>query len=281
MSYDELTIETHALRLAACAWGPPDGAPVLALHGWLDNALSYAPLAPHLPGLRLVALDLPGHGRSEARPVGSAYHFIDWLPNIFEAADALEWDRFVLMGHSMGAGIGSLAAGVFPDRISELILLEGLGPLVNVEEDVPEKVADYIVQRRRRIRREPLPHESREAAAVTLARVIPNLSLESARLLVIRGTRDVDGGVTWVSDTRLRQTSPMRFTEAQVRAFFRRITAPTLVLQAEDGLMFPEDLVRERMAQIPNVREQQLPGGHHFHMETPEPVAAAIREFLG
>lgn len=278
---EELTIETPALRLAACAWGPPDGKRLLALHGWLDNAASYAPLAPLLPGLRLVALDLPGHGRSEARPVGSAYHFIDWLPNIFEAADALGWDRFVLMGHSMGAGICSLAAGVFPERVEKLILLEGIGPMVDAEEDVPQKVAEYIVQRRLRIRRAPLPHESREVAAVRLAKVVPNLSLASARLLVVRGTRDVDGGVTWVSDSRLRQTSPMRFTEGQVRAFLRRIIAPTLVLSAEEGLPFPGDLARERMAEIPNMREQKLSGGHHFHMETPEPVAVMIREFLG
>jgi len=238
------------------------------------------PLAPLLPGLRLVAIDLPGHGRSEARPVGSAYHFVDWLPNIFEAADALGWDRFTLIGHSMGAGISSLAAGVFPERVNKLILLEGMGPLVSAEEEVPQKVAEYIVQRRRRIRREPLPHESREAAATRLAKVVPNLSMANALLLTGRGTRDVEGGVTWVSDGRLRQTSPMRFTEAQVRAFLRRITAPTLVMWAEDGWPFPEDLARARMAEIQNRSERKLAGGHHFHMEAPEPVAAAIREFL-
>ena len=65
---EELELQTPYLRLSARAWGPPDGVPVLALHGWLDNAASFDPLASLLPGVRLVAVDLPGHGGSDHRP---------------------------------------------------------------------------------------------------------------------------------------------------------------------------------------------------------------------
>ncbi|HQC73883.1 MAG TPA: alpha/beta hydrolase, partial [Candidatus Competibacteraceae bacterium] len=71
MTGTALELSTPYLRLAARAWGPADGLPVLAVHGWLDNAASFDALAPLLPELRLVALDLPGHGHSAHRPPGT------------------------------------------------------------------------------------------------------------------------------------------------------------------------------------------------------------------
>src|SRR5688500_18042292 len=86
-----------------------EGAPrVLALHGWLDNAASFVPLAPYLDDVDLVAIDLPGHGRSAHLPPGADYSFAGALHSVLDAADALGWDTFALLGHSMGAGIGSL-----------------------------------------------------------------------------------------------------------------------------------------------------------------------------
>ena len=94
---EELELRTPYLRLAARAWGPLKGIPVLALHGWLDNAASFDALAPLLPDLRLAALDLPGHGQSEQRPPGMHYHFVDFIPDVVTAADALGWKRFALL----------------------------------------------------------------------------------------------------------------------------------------------------------------------------------------
>jgi glutathione S-transferase len=88
--------------------------PALALHGWLDNGASFDRLAPMLSGLHLVALDLAGHGRSQHRHPSVVSHFIDWAPEIVAVADRLGWETFVLIGHSMGAGISSLVAGTSP-----------------------------------------------------------------------------------------------------------------------------------------------------------------------
>ena len=56
--------DVDGLQMAGLRWGTPGARPLLALHGWLDNAQSFTPLAPHLSQFDFVALDLTGHGRS-------------------------------------------------------------------------------------------------------------------------------------------------------------------------------------------------------------------------
>ena len=70
---EEVRLNLPHIELAAHLFGPEDGLPVIALHGWLDNANSFARLAPKLAGLRIVALDLAGHGHSGHRPAGAGY----------------------------------------------------------------------------------------------------------------------------------------------------------------------------------------------------------------
>ncbi|RZA20347.1 MAG: alpha/beta fold hydrolase, partial [Lysobacteraceae bacterium] len=103
-----------------------DGPRVLALHGWLDNAASFIPLSPHLHQLDVVAIDLPGHGRSAHLPAGTDYSFVGAMNAVLDVADALGWARFALLGHSMGAGIASLIAAACPQRIERLLAIDAL-----------------------------------------------------------------------------------------------------------------------------------------------------------
>ena len=96
---EELEIQTSSIRLVAKCWGNPNGLPVLAFHGWLDNAATFDNLAPLLPELRIMSLDLPGHGHSDHRPSGSAYYFIDLVMVVIEVADVLGLESFSLHHH--------------------------------------------------------------------------------------------------------------------------------------------------------------------------------------
>lgn len=282
MEPEELTLELPGLRLAALAFGPPDGVPAIALHGWLDNAASFTRLAPLLPWLRLVALDLPGHGRSQHRPPAAHYHFVDWVVDVAAAADALGWPKFVLIGHSMGAAVASLFAGTLPERVERLVLIEALGPNAVRPQDAPTRLAEAIGQRAR-AQRPPRAFPDLAAAAERLQQVNRDLDEEAARLLVARGTRPAEpplSGLVWGSDPRLRELSPFRITEEHIRVFLGRIASPTLVVRARQGMEFDEAVMRGRLGCVRGAELIELDGGHHLHLAHPAPVADALNRFL-
>lgn len=276
---EEIELKTRYLRLAARAWGPQDGLPVMALHGWLDNAASFDHLAPLLPKLRLIALDLPGHGLSEHRPAGIHYHFVDFIPDVFAAADALGWNRFALLGHSLGAGIASVAAGVVTERISRLALIEGLGPLTGNPAEGPVVLAKAMEQMKR-LDRKRLPVYYSLEEAIQARRDAGDLSHQAAMTLAARGTKPAGLGIGWRSDPRLIFRSPLYLMEEQVLAYLAAIKAPTLLIRGEQGYLRQRKFMEKRHAQVAQLRIQDLPGGHHLHLEQPEPVAQVLAKFF-
>lgn len=276
----EITLQTGSLQLAARVHGPADGIPVLALHGWLDNAASFEPLAPLLDGIRLVALDLPGHGHSDHRPAGSHYHFVDYVHDVLGAADALGWERFALLGHSLGGAVATFVAGACPERITRLALIEALGPLTEPPNEAPGRLAHAIDRARVRSDRPARTYPAIEQA-IEARRMAGGLDESAARLLVERATVAVDGGVQWRSDRRLRLPAPYRFTEDQVLAVLGAIRAPTRLVVGDRGLLPMErPALGQRVEAIGDLSIEPLMGHHHLHLETPNPVADALGPFL-
>ena len=282
----EITLTVRGMRIAAKAWGRVDARPCLALHGWLDNASSFDRLAPLLPNLRLVAVDLPGHGQSAHHAEDGDYPFISYIEDVHGTVAALGWERFVLMGHSMGAGVASVYAGTFPQQLEHLILLDGLGPWSSPPPEAPKQLAQHIEQQvRLRRKRQPV-YASVAAVAAQLVRIVPKMSPTSAQMLAERSTRPVaaDGsenaGFMWASDPRLRCTSGMRLTEEQVAAFLHRITCPTLMVRAIDGYPFEEGFWERRQKMIAHGEVVEVTGGHHVHMEDAAHIAAVIAASL-
>ncbi|GIT62766.1 MAG: hypothetical protein Ct9H300mP21_03120 [Pseudomonadota bacterium] len=65
--------------------------------------------------------------------------------DVLEVAEVLKWDHFSLLGHSMGAGIASYLAGTIPEKIKYLMLIEGLGSIVQAPEKMPENFGKQLI----------------------------------------------------------------------------------------------------------------------------------------
>jgi len=278
----ERRFQLPGLTLAAREWGGEGGVPVLALHGWLDNAGSFDLLAPRLSGCRIVAVDAAGHGHSDFRSPDSGYNLWQDVGDMVDVADALGWARFRFIGHSRGAAVGTLLAGTFPDRVEQLVLIEGGLPLIDPPERAPERLAEALRGKRELASRSARVFPDRARAIAERAAGFSKVTPEAAEILARRSLRRADGGFAWHADQRLKGPSEVRYTAAQVRAFVERITAPVLMFRSSDS---PFDGMPEYDEIVPSFRTLEivrLDGGHHLHMEGAEAeIAGRILAFFG
>jgi pimeloyl-ACP methyl ester carboxylesterase len=272
----EQRIALPHLALHAQVWGHATLPPLVALHGWLDNAGSFARLAPLLAArYRVIALDLPGHGHSGHLAAGASYHYVDYVQAVLAAADALQLDRYTLLGHSLGAGIAALVAAASPERIERLLLIEGLGPLGDDGSHTLQRFRDALAPRGDNGK--PLRIFRDVAQAVAARSMASGLPAELARPIVERGLVETDGGWRWRSDPRLTRPSAVRLAETQVHALLRGIAAPTALLLAQPTTSYlPGALMQARAACVANITVSHLDGGHHLQLEHPADVAAWI-----
>ena len=262
-------ISSSQLCVAAQRWGGA-GQPVLALHGWLDNAASFAVLAPLLAGCDVVALDMPGHGFSDHRHAQGTYNLWDDLSDILDVLDELGWQRCVLLGHSRGAMIATLLAAIAPERFSHLCLLDAVVPPPVAASEAPEQLAKHVRDYRRKRNRDIVYADIDEAIS---ARQKSGLSEQAARLIVERGIKNTDAGVVWRSDPRLRGASAMRLSLAQSQAFIEKLPMPALALLAKQG-MGADEAASRWLSGFAQLHVEVLDGAHHFHMEQEAPCLA-------
>ncbi len=279
-NFIEHRFDNHGINLAAVEWGDPRGLPVIALHGWLDNAASFAPLAARVEGVRLIALDLAGHGLSDHRSLDNSYNIWQDVADVYAVVEQLGLDTFALLGHSRGAMVATLTTGTYPERVSHLGLIDSFVPQAKSEVDVPAQLALSIADKNRRLRREPRLYPCRdEALASRTSRGETRLSLASASLIADRGLRREGDGFRWRADEKLKVASEVKLTPSIVQAFVERIQCPSLLLLSDSQRMERfygmEQYVKTLMVEI-------IEGTHHFHMEeTVVPTAQYLNSFFG
>lgn len=278
MQARELKVNAADINLAVKTWGNDTDTPILALHGWQDNAATFDRLIPQLPGFYWIVPDLPGHGLSEHRGKGAEYTIWSYCAEIIALADQLGLEKFTLLGHSMGGGIANLLAAVLPERIERLILLDVIGTITTAATNSLEQLSMGLKHRTRHALRKPGLYPS--LADAINARARKGVTAEAAALLGARGISQSAAGYYWQHDQRLTQKNLLSMCDEQLVPFLRAINCPVLLITSTEAVQ-REDAIKVRVAEIKNIRVEKLSGGHHQHLDGDvDSIAGLVRNFL-
>ena len=277
----ERTFDSRGISLAAKEWGAAGGVPVIALHGWLDNANSFDRMLPFLQGLHVIALDMAGHSRSGFRSADSSYDIWQDIDDIVAVAEQMGWDRFALLGHSRGAIVSALVAGTFPDMITHCMLIDSYFPIPAKSGNAAAQLARAITDSRRFSALSPSAFNSFEDAVQARVNGFISLQPEAATILAERGVVESEGQFYWRNDQRLKAASSVTFTKQQCQSFFTSITSPILLIQAQGGLLTGQPIQPQLKEWVPHIEVVFMQGSHHLHLEDQaQQVAQQAQQFF-
>lgn len=263
-------VRVHRLAASGAARPPGPGRTLIFLHGWGMGAAAFAPQAGLAQlGYDLLAPDLPGFAGTGAAPGRASIQ--SSADMVLALIDALQLDAPVLVGWSMGASIGWLAAAAAPEHIGGVISLDmspcvsdrpgwdaglagGYGPddcarsVQAMRTDWPGICAAFLP----RVTRLPLP--------------------EAPLLAALAASADPDSAAAaWES-----------LAIADLRPTLAALTCPLLAVHGGASALYPAATLAALQALNPRLVTRVIEGvGHAPHLEAPAPVNAAIARFAG
>jgi len=276
-------LSVHSGRIAVTRWGPGTGAPIVMLHGMLDCAASYQFVADCLPDdWDLAAIDWRGYGRSDDR--ADFYWLPDNLADLEVVLDALApHEPARIIGHSFGGTVGSVYAGIRPERLAWLINIEGFGMAARPKTATPLRLGRWLDEVRRLA--VPKTYSSLQALADRIARRHPRLPIQRAHYLAWAWAREVQGGYEIAADPKHRLVSPLRLQREELDECMAQIRCPMLLLLGAQSEFLQRDGGEAQLARwhtmIPQLQVASITGaGHMVPHEQPEALANEIMRFV-
>lgn len=292
---ENITIPVTFGNIEAKAWGKKTSYPVLALHGWLDNCGTFDKLFPLLlDNLYIVAVDAPGHGMSSHKPPGGFYTDISMIMDFKRVADFLGWQKFSIIGHSLGGALALMFASIFSENILKLVILDIVKPSSRDVHLFPKETINAMknhMEIEKKILRSP-PVYTKESAAKRLQEGMFNeVSIEGADILNKRGTKpsECSKGVIFSRDMRCRTIEQFsRRSHDFVRQFMSAVQSELLMIMANSthpnyATFTPEVIDSFYDIYRKNAKKfilQHVDGNHFVHLNNPERIAPIINGFF-
>jgi pimeloyl-ACP methyl ester carboxylesterase len=244
-------------------WGG-SGLPLLLTHGMAAHTHWWDAVVPRWNGVfHTAALDFRGHGDSDWIEDGP-YVSERWVEDIETARTALGWDRFILVGHSMGARIALDYAERHGDRLRGVCAIDFL----------PEFYASRARKfSKTRARAQPV-YEDEEIMLAKFRLQPPGTLLDSTGLRELgrHGVRQTPLGWSWKFDWR-----SFSFPYGPVWEQLPKISPEALIVRGEHSNVMPREAMDKVVAGLARGRGLEIAGAHHhIPLDKPAELAAVI-----
>ncbi len=276
-------LRLRGLRFHLRHFGDESAPLLIYLHGWLDTSATFAPVG-ELLGARyhVIALDQRGYGYSEWPADG--YYFPDYIADVDALVDALAPAQpFTLVGHSMGAQVASIYAGLKPERVARLAILDGHGVPDMPATLLPKRFGKWLEQLKGPAREKT--YTSFEELAARVKKQHNQLSDEKALFIAQGwGRADADGRIRLLADPKHRLDMPTLYRSSESVEIWKNVSAPTLFIDGALSPFFkmlpPEERARRREC---FARREELTleaAGHMLHFDQPQALAEMLLAHL-
>jgi len=276
---------SQRLRLHFADWGSEDKPPLLLVHGGRDHARNWDWVARALrDDYHVIAPDLRGHGDSEWS-VGGQYTMPEYVLDIAQLVEVLGLAPLRILAHSLGAAVSLFYAGLYPEKVSKLVAIEGMkipDPVqARMDREIWESTAHWIEEVREVSRRQVRRYSTIDEAASRMQAENPHLSANQARHLTTHGVaRNEDGTFSWKFDNAIRPLFPQRMDQESRERLWRRITCPTLLVHGTES--WHGDPSADGRADL--IEDRRVVGfdraGHWVHHDRLEDFLETARDFL-
>jgi len=258
-----------------------------------DHGRGFDLLAPYLAEhYRVVAVDARGHGDSDWC---DSY---TWGMDVLDVVNVMRWtDRPAhLVGHSKGGGQVMDAASIAPDRVRQVVNMDGFGPPDDGFFQRPggpdmsklslvDRCGHFLDRRRTAVDRESWrPYGSLDELIARRGQQNPALPELWLRYFVFHGAREDADGWRWKSDPHNAAGGFGPFKPEWIAPGWRRLHAPILALigsNPDEWGPLPEPMLAGRLENVKNLERATVQDcGHFIHMQQPAAAAELILGFL-